>query len=90
MSTPDTPTMHLTISTPDKTLFQGNVHKATFPGSAGAFQVLKNHAPLVSTLQKGTIRYSDAQQDYTLAIEKGLVEVLNNELTVLVAASHQQ
>ena len=78
--------MHLTISTPDKTLFQGDVQKASFPGSAGLFQVLKNHAPLVSTLQKGKIQYSNAQQDYTLNIEKGLVEVIDNKLTVLVTS----
>ena len=78
--------MHLTISTPDKTLFQGDIQKATFPGSAGTFQVLKNHAPLVSTLQKGAIQYSDGKQDHTLLTEHGLVEVLNNELTVLVTS----
>ena len=77
--------MHLTISTPNKTLFQGNIQKATFPGSVGRFQVLKNHAPLVSPLQKGIIQYSDAQQDHALATGQGFVEVLNNALTVLVA-----
>jgi F-type H+-transporting ATPase subunit epsilon len=77
--------MQLTIITPDKTVFDGNIQKVTFPGSVGSFQVLKNHAPLVSTLQKGSIIYSDDQRDYSLAIEEGVVEVVNNKVTVLVA-----
>lgn len=78
--------MHLTIITPDKKVFEGSVQKVTFPGSAGIFQVLKNHAPLVSTLQKGAVRYSSEKQEHALAIEEGLVEVLNNNITVLVAS----
>ncbi len=81
--------MHLTIITPDKKVFEGSVQKITFPGSAGSFQVLKNHAPLVSSLQKGIIRYGNEKQEHALAIEEGLVEVLNNTITVLVAFSPQ-
>ena len=65
------------------------MQKITFPGSAGSFQVLKNHAPLVSSLQKGIIRYGNEKQEHALAIEEGLVEVLNNTITVLVAFSPQ-
>lgn len=85
-------TMHLTIITPDKKVFEGNVQQVTFPGSAGKFQVLKNHAPLVSRLQKGAIRYVSEKQEHALAIEEGLVEVLNNTITVLVSSdnSHNQ
>jgi F-type H+-transporting ATPase subunit epsilon len=79
--------MHLTILTPDKKFFEGSVQKVTFPGSIGPFQVLKNHAPLVSTLQRGTIFYGGKGQEYRLAVEGGLVEVLNNSITVLVASA---
>lgn len=85
----DTKTMKLIITTPDKKVFQGSVQKVTLPGSAGIFQVLKNHAPLVSTLQKGTIRYGNEKQEHALAITEGLVEVLNNTITVLVASDTQ-
>ncbi len=85
----DTKTMHLTILTPDKKIFEGSVQKATFPGSAGSFQVLKDHAPLVSTLQKGAILYGGERQEHILAIEEGLVEVLNNNITVLVPSVTQ-
>ena len=81
--------MHLTIITPDEKVFEGSVQQVTFPGSAGSFQVLKNHAPLVSPLQKGTIRYGNEQQEHALAIEEGLVEVLHNTITVLVTSPPQ-
>ncbi len=89
MPTIDTKRIHLTISTPDKKFFEGRVQKVTLPGSAGSFQVLKDHVPLVSTLQKGTILYGGERQEHVLAIEEGLVEVLNNSITVLVTSAIQ-
>ena len=79
--------MHLTILTPDKQIFEGSVEKVTFPGSAGSFQVLQNHAPLVSTLRPGTIVYRGDKQEYALHVEEGLVEVSHNRITVLVASA---
>jgi F-type H+-transporting ATPase subunit epsilon len=84
MATIDTKKIHLTITTPDKQFFEGRVQRVTLPGSAGSFQVLRDHAPLVSILQKGTIFYGDESQEHTLPIEEGLVEVSNNSITVLV------
>jgi len=79
--------MHLTIFTPDRKIFTGDVQQATFPGSAGSFQVLNNHAPLVSVLKKGTILYGDVKQEQALAIEAGWVEVRNNNITVLITSA---
>ncbi len=81
--------MHLTIMTPDKKIFEGSIQQVTFPGSAGLFQVLKNHAPLVSKLQQGLIHYVSDKQEYTLTVDEGLVEVLNNTITVLVTSDTQ-
>ena len=47
--------MVLEIVTPETILFKGEVNSVTLPGSDGAFQVLNNHAPVVSLLTKGTI-----------------------------------
>ena len=80
--------MHLTIIAPDKKVFEGAVQKVTLPGSAGAFQVLKGHAAMVSTLKKGSILYKDEIRDYVLTTEGGLVEVCNNNVTVLVEAGY--
>ena len=80
-------TLQLAIITPEKTLFEGNVRQVTLPGSAGSFQVLVHHAPLVSTLEQGTILYREEQKEHSLAIEEGLVEVLNNRVTVLLTST---
>ena len=47
--------MNITILTPDKEIFHGQVVSVKVPGSLGEFQVLKNHAPIVSSLNKGTV-----------------------------------
>ena len=75
--------MQLTIITPDRQVFEGEVESATFPGSDGSFQVLRNHAPLVSSLGKGEIKYRGSAGESTVMVEGGVVEVLNNNITVL-------
>jgi len=76
--------MQLEIFTPDKTIFQGEVVSATFPGSDGSFQVLNNHAAIVSTLGTGSLKYKNKEEVETeLQIEGGVVEVLRNKVIVL-------
>ena len=48
--------MFIEIVSPEKTIFTGDVSSVYLPGSEGFFQILDNHAPIVSTLKKGTIR----------------------------------
>jgi len=79
--------MHLTILTPAKRVFEGDIQKITFPGSAGPFQVLQDHAPIVSMLQKGTIIYEDEYQEHILTIEEGWVNVFRNRMMVLVISA---
>jgi F-type H+-transporting ATPase subunit epsilon len=76
--------MHLEIITPEKKLFEGEVESATFPGTNGSFQVLQNHAPLISSLAKGELSYSGKNHSNSMTVEGGVVEVLNNTVTVLV------
>ena len=76
--------MQLEIYTPDKTIFQGEVVSTTLPGSDGSFQVLNNHAAMVSSLGKGTLRYRDKEDmESEMEIEGGVVEVLSNKVIVL-------
>ncbi len=49
--------MHLEILTPEKKVFEGEVTVVTFPGADGSFQVLDNHAPLISLLKEGLVEY---------------------------------
>ena len=76
--------MHLEIITPDKTLFEGEIESVTLPGSKGSFQVLKNHAALISSLSEGKIKYKQNDSVHEIMIYKGMVEVLKNDIIVLV------
>ena len=78
--------MYLEIVTPEKKVFEGEVISVTFPGTDGSFQVLNNHAPLLSSLKKGTIVYRDKKNEYDVMVDGGVVEVLNNKVVVLAEA----
>jgi F-type H+-transporting ATPase subunit epsilon len=76
--------MYLEIITPDMKIFEGYVEAATFPGTKGSFQVLRNHAPIISSLAEGLIVYRDENQEYKIKVSGGVVEVLNNNIIALV------
>ena len=75
--------MQLEIVTPDKKVFQGEVSEASFPGASGAFQVLNNHAPIVSALAKGTVSITTAEGKQSMVVDGGVVEVKDNTIVVL-------
>ena len=75
--------MHLEIITPDKKLFEGEATIVTFPGSDGSFQVMNNHAPLISLLAAGVVEYKTKEQRQKVTITGGVVEVLKNKVIVL-------
>jgi len=85
--------MYLEIITPDKTHFQGEVDEATFPGSDGSFQVLNNHASLISTLGKGELRFvknkENKSDEQVMIVDGGIVEVLHNRIIVLAESVEQ-
>ena len=76
--------MELEIITPDKKIFEGEVSSASFPGADGSFQVLNNHAPLISLLRDGIVEYKSKESTHRLNITGGVVEVLANKVIVLV------
>ncbi|MBX9853486.1 MAG: ATP synthase F1 subunit epsilon [Cytophagaceae bacterium] len=78
--------MHLEIITPDEKVFSGEVTAVNVPGADGAFEVLNNHAPIISTLAKGNVKVKSAGTEKNIMIDGGLVEVLNNKIIVLAEA----
>ncbi|MCX8209992.1 MAG: F-type H+-transporting ATPase subunit epsilon [Neolewinella sp.] len=97
--------MNISVLTPDRTIFTGNITNVVLPGVEGSFQLLDNHAPLVSALSggkvtlqttdKGEYRFYDEEAKamsevatssrfMTFTIDRGFVEVLNNEVNLLV------
>lgn len=76
--------MNLEIITPDKKVYSGKVKSVQLPGSDGSFGILKNHAPLVSSLKKGTVKVIDInKQNHSFEVKGGVVEVLKNKIIVL-------
>jgi F-type H+-transporting ATPase subunit epsilon len=75
--------MFLEIVTPVKKVFEGETSIITFPGVDGSFQVMNDHAPLVSTLKPGKVVYKDTKGTHSVEITGGIVEVLNNKVSLL-------
>ncbi|MCW5921414.1 MAG: ATP synthase F1 subunit epsilon [Saprospiraceae bacterium] len=78
--------MNLVILSPEREIFSGEVKSVKVPGSAGQFEILKNHAPIVSSLAKGEVRVLKGNgEKMTFNVEGGFVEMLNNEVSLLVS-----
>ena len=90
--------MYLEIISPEATLFSGEIESLTLPGTNGSFQLLENHAPIVSALQAGVVKikgnitleesikeqFETVSKDETLyAIASGTVEVSDNKIILL-------
>jgi F-type H+-transporting ATPase subunit epsilon len=76
--------MKIQIITPDKELYSGEAELAQFPGLDGSFEVMNNHAPMVSALKGGNIRLKfEDKSEESFAIKGGVLEVLNNNMLVL-------
>ncbi|MCE2996617.1 MAG: ATP synthase F1 subunit epsilon [Cyclobacteriaceae bacterium] len=75
--------MNLEIITPDKKVFEGEVLSASFPGTDGSFQVLNDHAPLISLLKDGVVEYKSKDSVNQVKITGGVVEVLKNKVILL-------
>lgn len=76
--------MRLEIISPDTRIYEGEVKLVQVPGSKGSFQILNNHAPIISTLDPGKVKVID-QDDRTtfFTVGGGVVEVRNNHIIIL-------
>ncbi len=79
----NTQNMKLEILTPDKKVFEGEVRSVTVPGTMGSFEVLKDHAPVISTLEDGKVIIRTDKDEETIFIKGGVIEVLDNNIMVL-------
>lgn len=76
--------MNIEIITPDTTIFTGKASLVQLPGIDGLFEILNNHAPMISVLKNGKIKIQD-ENDKTeyFEIKGGVVEVLKNKVLIL-------
>lgn len=76
--------MKLEIITPEKRLFDGSIKLVQVPGTKGSFEVLKNHAPIISTLTRGNIKVITEQGiEENFEILSGIIEVKANNISIL-------
>jgi F-type H+-transporting ATPase subunit epsilon len=76
--------MNIEIITPEKKIFNGEIKSVRVPGKKGSFQVLKDHAPIISTLENGTIRIINSEDnEITFEISGGVIEVKANKIILL-------
>tara|TARA_Y100000991_G_C21696816_1_gene231911 strand:+ start:255 stop:530 length:276 start_codon:yes stop_codon:yes gene_type:complete len=90
--------MYLEIISPESTIFQGNIMSVLVPGVNGEFEMLNNHAPIISNLKEGFIKikgnleldeevnslFEKKEKSYWLKISSGTVEINNNKVIVLI------
>lgn len=78
----------LKIVTPERVEFDGAIVSIIVPGTLGRFEVLDNHAPIISSLEKGVVEYTTSDSEKkTLNILGGFVEVQKNVVSLCVEIS---
>jgi F-type H+-transporting ATPase subunit epsilon len=82
--------MKLQILTPDKSVFDGEVEALLVPGSAGPFEILKDHAPILSTLSKGDLRIKANGRETYYTVSGGFVEFHQNQAVVLAESAEDK
>ncbi|HHU99451.1 MAG TPA: ATP synthase F1 subunit epsilon [Bacteroidales bacterium] len=76
--------MKIEIITPDKNIYSGEIRSVRVPGRKGSFQVLKDHAPIISTLDAGKVIIADDQgTEVRFEITGGVIEVRRNRIILL-------
>jgi len=75
--------MNLEIITPDTTIYEGEAELVQLPGIDGSFEILNNHAPLISALKQGKIKMKNAGKEDFFEIKGGVIEVLDNKVLIL-------
>jgi F-type H+-transporting ATPase subunit epsilon len=76
--------MKIEIITPDKKIYDGEIKSVRVPGKKGSFQVLKDHAPIISTLDSGPVRMVDQDNNEIIYnISGGVIEVKANKIILL-------
>jgi len=76
--------LQLRIVSPEKVEYDGAVESVLVPGTQGQFEILNDHAPIISTLQKGVVEYATSEGKVSLNILGGFVEVQKNVVSLCV------
>ncbi|WP_078129507.1 ATP synthase F1 subunit epsilon [Leptospira alexanderi] len=75
--------LNVSVISPEKILYKGEVDSLVVPGSEGFFGILPNHAPLVATLGIGILEIRKGEKLKVLSVEGGFIEVKENFISIL-------
>lgn len=82
--------MQLDILTPEKNIYSGEATSVKLPGiENNNFEILDNHAPLISALTNGVLSYTNSEGITNLKIKDGFIECLQNKVVVLIGDAEQ-
>ena len=76
--------LELKIVSPAKVEYQGMVEKVIVPGISGQFEILQDHAPIISSLSNGEVVYQDSDGEHVLNVIRWFVEVRKNNVDICV------
>ena len=76
--------LQLKLVSPEKVEYDGAADRILVPGTMGQFEILNDHAPIISTLQKGIVEYVNKEGKTSLEILGGFVEVQKNQVSLCV------
>ena len=76
--------MNLEIVSPEKIIYSGEAKSVTLPGLSGSFTILNRHAPIISALDKGTVRYNADGKEEEITVNGGFVESKKNKVSVCI------
>jgi len=76
--------MNLEIVSPEKIIYSGKANSVSLPGVNGSFMVLNRHAPIISTLKKGVVKYSFNEKNEEIITNGGFVEMKKNNVSVCI------
>ncbi|MCC7233280.1 MAG: ATP synthase F1 subunit epsilon [Bacteroidia bacterium] len=79
--------MELEIITPERKVYSGTVTSVTVPGKTGRFEMLSNHAAMISTLLNGKVKITDKDGVKTFEVKGGVVENLKNKVIILAESA---
>jgi len=77
--------MKVRITKPDATLFEGEAKQLHLPGVGGRFEMLENHAPIISALTRGALRLVTPEgEEKVFNIRGGVIKGQRNDILILV------
>ena len=74
--------LNLRIVSPEKVEFQGTIDRVKVPGESGEFEILVDHAPIISTLSSGLITFFDSDGKHEVKTTGGFIEVQKNNVSI--------